>query len=65
MARDLRYNISKLEVMLEGLQSLQPGTWWPNAPLTGRAMLTQAQRQLASLEALEVLEGVVSEMYGE
>ena len=31
----------------------------------GRAMLTQAQQQLANLDALKVLEGVVGEMYGE
>ena len=31
----------------------------------GRAMLNQAQQQLANLEALKTLEGVVGEMYGE
>lgn len=31
----------------------------------GRVMLTQAQQQLATLDALKVLEGVVSEAYGD
>ena len=31
----------------------------------GRTMLTQAQQQLANLDALKVLEEVVGEMYGE
>ena len=31
----------------------------------GRTMLTQAQQQLANLDALKVLEDVVGEMYGE
>ena len=31
----------------------------------GRAMLSQAQQQLTNLDALKVLEGVVSEAYGD
>ena len=37
----------------------------PGVPCSLRAMLTQAQQQLANLDALKVLEGVVGEMYGE
>jgi hypothetical protein len=37
----------------------------PGVPCSVRAMLTQAQQQLANLDALKTLEEVVGEMYGD